>query len=52
MNNLHTEHCYSGFMGYEYIAFLWDGNKLVAALCRQPDGSFKIIAGVAKRQTR
>jgi hypothetical protein len=43
MNQLEVEHCYSGFMGYPYILFIWDGNKLVGAICKTEGGNYKAL---------
>ncbi len=40
------EHCYSGFLGYPYIAFVWCGNVLVACICRTADGKYVVRKGV------
>jgi hypothetical protein len=29
---LEIEHCYSGFMGYPYVAWVWHGNTIVVVL--------------------
>ena len=42
---LEIEHCYSGFMGYPYVAWVWHGNSIVAVICKTGDGLYKIIKG-------
>ncbi|HVV72557.1 MAG TPA: hypothetical protein VHI52_13840, partial [Verrucomicrobiae bacterium] len=42
---LEIEHCYSGFMGYPYVAWIWQGNTIVAVICRTGEGRYKVLNG-------
>ena len=43
---IEIEHCYSGFLGYPYVAFIWCGNVLVGCICRSADGKYVVSKGV------
>lgn len=39
------EYCYSGFMGFPYVIFLWDGNVMVLAVLVDAEGKRRIVKG-------
>ena len=43
---IEIEHCYSSFLGYPYIAFIWCGNVLVACICKTAEGRYVVSKGV------
>jgi len=49
---LEIEHCYSGFMGFAYTAFIWKENLLVATIAATAEGQYFVRQGTKTKQPK